>query len=521
MFVFRNNTVERFFPKDYAFSGYDDISFIPDDAEGYVWFYQAPIKYDAGIVSNEISSYFQKLQYVVSRISPSKEMIVLTMDILYMTPLSECDHRIAAAVGDYNRDVFELERQKSNVKVIDISGFTRRFPAAELLDWKYYFISQMGMNPRLSKDFCSWWGKKLEALALKRKKCLVLDLDNTLWGGVLGEDGINGIRIGGDYPGNAFLYFQKALLELSGSGVILAICSKNNEQDVLEAWENNQNILLKKDAFAVCRINWRDKASNIAEMASELNIGLDSVVFVDDNAGERDLVRTALPEVSVPEFPDKPYDLPVFFRELVDRYFKVYQITEEDMHKTEQYRANAARSGFRLSFDDFESYLNGLDIHLKIERAVESNIPRIAQLTQKTNQFNLTTRRYTETDIRQRIDSGWDIWCVGVSDRFGDNGITGCIMVDGQFIDSFMLSCRVLGKGIEHAFIKTILLRLKESGRSVVRSQYVPSAKNSQVADFYESCGFELETVEDGVKEYMLDLCRYEVDIPAYYSIEE
>ena len=146
------------------------------------------------------------------------------------------------------------------------------------MDWKFYFLSQMGLNPRLANDFKAWLAKKLDQVALKRKKCLVLDLDNTLWGGVLGEDGIDGIKIGGDYPGKAFLYFQEALLELSKSGVILTVCSKNNEQDVLEAWEKNPFIVLKKEHFAACRINWQDKATNIRELAEELNLGLDSFV---------------------------------------------------------------------------------------------------------------------------------------------------------------------------------------------------------------------------------------------------
>ena len=350
--------------------------------------------------------------------------------------------------------MFEAEAKYSNVKVLDIAEFTRNYSSADLFDWKFYFMSQMGMNPKLHKEFKLWFEQKLNSIALKRKKCLVLDLDNTLWGGILGEDGIAGIKIGGDYPGKAFLYFQEALLQLSKSGVMLAVCSKNNEQDVLDAWERNPYIVLRKDSFVAYRINWNDKATNIKEISEELNIGLDSFVFVDDNPTERELVKQMLPMVSVPDFPSQPYEFPIFFKQLVEQYFKVYSITDEDKKKTEQYKANAARNKAQQSFADFDKFLESLNIQLTIEKANEFNISRIAQMTQKTNQFNLTTKRYTDSDIHSFVEKGWDIWCISVADKFGDNGTTGLIMINGDEIDTFLMSCRVLGKGIEFEFLK-------------------------------------------------------------------
>ncbi len=234
------------------------------------------------------------------------------MDILYAVPFTDDDYQLQAAVAEYNNALYVAEAGHKNVKVIDITEFTRKFNTSELFDWKFYFISQMGMNPKLSKDFKAWWDKKQNSISLKRKKCLVLDLDNTLWGGVLGEEGIDGIKIGGDYPGKAFLYWQEALLALSKSGVILTVCSKNNEQDVLDAWDKNPFNVLKKEHFVAYRINWTDKATNIKELASELNIGLDSFVFVDDNPTERELIKQMLPMVQVPEFPTQPYGLMFF-----------------------------------------------------------------------------------------------------------------------------------------------------------------------------------------------------------------
>ena len=520
LFVFRNNTVERFFPKDYTFSGYDDISVIPADANGYVWFYQAPVGYNREASVEEIQGYQQKFNFVLEQIDPNKTVIALTVEDIYVVPFTEDDYAVRTAIEQYNAALFEAEKANANLKVIDYSEFIRNYPVEDLFDWKFYFISQMGINPKLTKDFQAWWSRKLESIALKRKKCIVLDLDNTLWGGVLGEDGISGIKIGGDYPGKAFAFFQKSLLQLSKAGVILTICSKNNEHDVLEAWEKNPFMVLKKEHFAAYRINWTDKATDIKELAEELNIGLDSFVFVDDNPTERELIKQMLPMVSVPEFPAQPYELPVFFKQLVNDYFKVYSITEEDKKKTEQYKANAARAQAQHSFTDFGAFLESLDIQITIEAANEFNIPRIAQMTQKTNQFNLTTKRYTDSDVKGFLADGWKIWSISVADRFGDNGITGCIIMNGDTIDTFLLSCRILGKGIEKAFIKKILAILKESGVGTVKAAYLPTAKNAQVADFYDRCGFPCVAENaDGSKEYALDLKRADLEIEKYYHI--
>lgn len=369
------------------------------------------------------------------------------------------------------------------------------------------FISQMGINPKLASDFSCWFEDRLREISLCRKKCLVLDLDNTLWGGVLGEDGIDGIKIGGDYPGKAFLYFQEGLLELAKRGVILTICSKNNERDVLDLWEKNPFVLLRKEHFSAWRINWRNKADNIRELSEELNIGLDSLVFVDDNPTERELVRQMLPMVEVPEFPKQPYMLPDFLISLSDRYFRVYSVTEEDRRKTEQYKANASRTQERKKFVDFDQYLQSLEIEMRIEPISSFNVSRIAQMTHKTNQFNLTTRRYSESDLMGFSSEGWLIYCLSVKDRFGDNGITGAVLlrpIDGGYeIDSFLLSCRILGKGIEEVFLSGILNILRNRGVKLVKASYIPTAKNMQVSGFYERTDFVLDSQDkDGSKFY-------------------
>lgn len=519
-FVFRNNTIEPFFSgAEYSFSGYDDLSQIPEDFDWFIWFYQLPVRYDIGALAEEVCSYIEKMRYVVSRIQTDKTILLFTIHNVCAVSLAGNDVRLEDAVQNYNAAIAELSRTKGNVKRVDYATFVKDYSVRELVDWKFYFMSQVPMNPRLAKPFKSWFDSQLKQIMLKRKKCLVLDLDNTLWGGVLGEDGIDGIKVGGDYPGKAYLYFQEALLELEKTGIILTVCSKNNEQDVLDVWEKNPFLVLRKEHFSAYRINWKDKASNIRELAAELNIGLDSFVFVDDNPTERELIKQVLPMVSVPEFPKQAYELPQFFEELVCNYFLVYSVTDEDRNKTEQYKANALRTHAQNSFSDFGQFLYSLEMCLTIEKANEFNLPRIAQMTQKTNQFNLTTRRYTDADIRQKMHEGAKVWCVSVADKFGDSGITGCLIVEKGTIDTFLLSCRVLGKGIEKAFLYMILNELYEAGEKCIEAAYLPTAKNMQVSEFYDRCGFILQKTDaDGARHYKLEITNY-FEIESYYKI--
>jgi FkbH-like protein len=519
-YVFRNSTIEFFLDGGWKCSGYGDISEVPADAGTYLWWYTLPFSFDRKALAGEVREFPEKLRLVLERADPDKEFIVLTAGGIVSPKFTDSDSILEDAVAACNRAYRALCTDFPNLRVLDIGEFTSMFPCGELMDWKFFFMAQAGMNPKLAPQFKQWFRRKLEGLALKRKKCLVVDLDNTLWGGVLGEDGMDGIKVGGAYPGNAFLCFQQGLKELSRCGVILAVCSKNNESDVLEAWEKNPFMVLRKDDFAAWRINWNDKASNIRELASELNIGLDSMVFIDDSAVERELVRRELPEVETPDFPAQPYGLADFLGWLVSRFFRVYALTSEDRAKTAQYKANAMREREKRSFTDMGSFIASLNIHLSVEEANSFSIPRIAQMTQKTNQFNLTTRRRTEAEVRGLLSAGWRIWTLSVSDRFGDSGITGCAMVTpGGMIDTFLLSCRVLGRGIESEFLKCVCRMMKEHGARFIQGEYVPSAKNGLVADFYQKNGFSKVEDSGGMK-YSLDLASAGLDADPRYKID-
>ncbi len=526
-FILRNSTVENLFGStDLAYSGYGDISYVDPSADTIIWFYLVPFKSNSSILSKEIDSYKSHIELIYQQIQSNKTFIVFTLASLFEIKYQNTNSEVNQAINSFNQYVTRFASEHLNVKVIDLMEFLRNYSLDQLVDWKYYLISKMQINPKLAPAFKKWFNRRLEEIQLKRKKCLVLDLDNTLWGGVLGEDGITGIKIGGDYPGNAFQLFQEFLVELGKNGIILTVCSKNNEQDVFEVWKQNPNVPLREEHFAAHRINWQNKADNIKELAEELNIGLDSMVFIDDNPTERELVKQMLPMVEVPDFPGQPYLLPAFTSSLVTNYFRIYSLSEEDKNKTHQYKANAERVQSQKKFSDFSDYLKSLVMELTIESANSFNISRIAQMTQKTNQFNLTTRRYTDADIYGFVNNGSYIYCLSVKDKFGDNGITGCIIIHKEtdnkqlYIDTLLLSCRILGKGIEAAFINKVLEIMKDKRFEQLNAEYIASSKNNQVEDFYDRMGFVLIEEKDGSKKYRIDLLREKFRVEDYYKIK-
>jgi FkbH-like protein len=506
-FIYRNATIERFFQGlDAVFSGYEDISETEETLDRYVWFYLPPVATNEVIVEKTLY-YAELVKMLVVRLPKGKMIIVFTMQDMFSVQSVLSNDSVAKAIQTYNETLRDMSANHTNVKVIDFGRFLDGYKLEERLDWRYYFISQMGLNPRMATDFGQWWDAQIRAIEMKRKKCLVLDLDNTLWGGVLGEDGVSGVALGGDYPGKAFLLFQQQLFELSRQGVILAVCSKNNIEDVRELWREHPDAVLKEEHFAALRINWNNKADNIREIATELNIGLDSLVFLDDNPSERELVKHYLPEVVAPDFPAQPYLLPTFFKGLAERYFATYALTDEDRDKTAQYKANSKRAQAQQSFTDMDEYIRYLEIELTVVDVSELTLPRAAQMTQKTNQFNLTTRRYTETDLQNKLSSGSRILTLSVRDRFGDSGLTGLCIIDYHeqtaHIDALLLSCRILGKGIENKFVTNIMKQLHQQGIKEVTAEYIPTAKNRQVCDFYEKRGFTLiKEDEKKIKHY-------------------
>lgn len=524
MFIFRNNTIENLFEEGTSFSGYGDITNFSKVEKEFVWFYQVPVSMDIEAVLIEVSEMLNKFKLLMSSLPIDIEITVISLENLFQIDYVETDRSLQDAIYNFNNSIIEIAKVDSRVKFIDFREFIERYSSDQWINWKYYMLSQMVINPELANDFKRWWGRKKEIIRGKRKKCLVVDLDNTLWGGIVGEDGITGIKIGSEYPGKSFAYFQQGIKILSKQGVILAICSKNNESDIKDLWKENPFLILREDDFATYQINWDNKADNLCKIAKTLNIGIDSIVFVDDNPVERELIRQKLPEVAVPEFPKRPYDLPRFFSSLVNDYFSSYCLTEEDKAKIEQYRANALRNIDQGHFRDISDFINSLDIKMEVERINDFNRSRLAQMTQKTNQFNLTTHRYTERDLIEKLSHGGEIFVLSVRDRYGDNGITGLCIVnrcESEIeIDSFLLSCRILGKRIENAFLGSILNYLYGKGIKNIKASYIPTTKNQQVKDFYDNNGFKLIKEEtNGEKYYQIGLDK-EINIEDLYNIE-
>ncbi|MDP2724611.1 MAG: HAD-IIIC family phosphatase [Bacteroidales bacterium] len=500
-FIFRNYTVEPLFDhlEGCSFSGYNEIGFSAG-FKYYVWFYFMPSGANRTALSAEIDFFKQRLIHVAGHIPNTASLLCIT--IWNTTPIGfTTADPIGEAIKSYNDSIFELAAGNRQIKVLDFSTFASEYGLKELIDKRHFYLSQVPVSPRLARNFNQWFLQKISAIEGVRKKCLVLDLDNTLWGGILGEDGISGIQLGNTYPGNCYRDFQSWIKEIQNTGVILALCSKNNPEDVQQAFSQRDEMVLKSADFSALRINWKNKPDNIIELAHELNIGIDSLVFIDDSPFEREQVKSMLPEVVVPDFPKQPYLLVDFIQEVYNQWFQVYELTEEDKSKSVQYQQNAQRRQLLNAFDTEVQFLKEMDIKLTISENNPVHIPRIAQMTQKTNQFNLTTKRYTEAEINNLISKGYLVWDVAVSDKFGDNGITALAIVKTEGltaeIDNYMLSCRILGRGIENAFLSTVLNKLFEKGIREVKASFIPTAKNGQVENFYKRNGFELIDVQN------------------------
>ena len=327
------------------------------------------------------------------------------------------------------------------------------------------------------------------------RKALVLDLDNTLWGGVVGDDGVEGLELGqGSAEGEAFAAVQDYARRLSARGVVLAVCSKNDEAIALNAFENHPEMVLRRSDVTSFVANWDDKATNLRRIARELNLGLDALVFLDDNPFERELVREALPEVAVPEIPnDDPALVPQMLADA--GYFEALALTAEDAERTAQYQSNRARASAEGETTDLPSYLRGLDMRLVWRPFDEAGLSRIVQLVNKTNQFNLTTLRTTAEQSRRLMDDpAVAALQFRLLDRFGDNGMIGVVVLrreaDAGRIETWLMSCRVLGRGVEEAMLVVVADAARALGCRRLLGEYRPSAKNAMVAGLYSRLGF-------------------------------
>jgi len=462
-----------------------------------------PLKYKKDDIDRLIDSEIKNISLQIKSAVNANGKITFFVNNLFIrrpTILGAMDYNAEFAIAGlqdrFNSRVQEL-KASDRVVIIDFAGFVSRYGYEMVYDNRLWHIGRIKFSSQglksLSELYCSY----MQAYLGKSKKVLVLDLDNTLWGGVIGEDGINGIKLGNEGIGRAYHDFQKLIRVLKHKGILLCICSKNNLTDVREVFEKNEFMELKEDDFVALKINWENKIKNIKDIAAELNLGTDSFVFIDDNPFEREMVKSEIPQVIVPDFPEDPVNLSRWFIDLSFKYFNNVIITNEDKLRTEIYHADSNRKKMEGKAATLEDFYESLDMRAVIRIDSRDDFKRIAQLTQRTNQFNLTTRRYSENEVLAFMNSkDWMVLSLELNDRFGPNGIIGVMIVkiEGQncYIDTFLLSCRVIGRTVEHFFIHYLIEMLRKRAIEKVIGEYIPSHKNSAAKYLYKKNNFKL-----------------------------
>jgi FkbH-like protein len=399
------------------------------------------------------------------------------------------------------------------VAVLDVASLAANIGCASWFDPAQWYLARLPFAQRYVPYYSEHVARLLAAIRGKSRKVLVLDLDNTIWGGVIGDDGLRGVKLGqGDPVGEAFLELQRAALSLKARGVLLALCSKNDEQVALSAIREHPDMLLKEEDFSAFQINWSDKASNLEVLAKRLSLGLDSFVFFDDNPFEREQVRAALPNVFVPELPADPAGYARLL--LTSGVFEAMSFSQEDRDRADQYAANAQRKTLLTQSRDLDGYFRSLDMRVVFTADGSIGWERFAQLINKSNQFNLTTRRYSEAEVLALADDPSTLTLqVRLLDRFGDNGLISCVICRCErrdwLIDAWVMSCRVLGRQVEEAVLNEIVRRATAAGIETIRGTYRATDRNGMVKDHYPKLGFVETGSGPESTSWMLAIDRY------------
>lgn len=414
-----------------------------------------------------------------------------------------------------------------NVRLVNLEKVIANVGMEKSFDLRYYYSSKALYTVDFFKAYVEYVKPFIMSANGKAKKALIFDCDNTLWKGILGEDGFDNIEMSPKTKDGAIFYeIQNIALSLNKQGILLGLCSKNNLTDVDEVIKSHPDMKLRDKHITIKKINWSDKVSNLKDMAKELNISIESFVFVDDSAFEVNLIKEQLPEITVLQVPNRLYEYPKLLRENLGLFYNL-SFTAEDKKKIEMYKQQVKREVVKKEFTDIEDYLASLELKMTVHEDDESIIPRMAQMSQKTNQFNLTTKRYTESDIKNLIKkNNFKVFAFSVSDKFGESGITGlCIIkIDkdskNAFIDTFLMSCRIIGRNIEYAFMDYLIAKLKNNNIKNVTAKYIKTKKNEQVKEFYDKCLFSLIESNNIIKNYVLNLANYKPKKLKYIEVE-
>jgi len=426
-------------------------------------------------------------------------------------------------IRQINRELGRIAAGFHGVYALDYDALVARHGSEHWHDERKWLTARLPIAAGYLLEMAREWMRFMVPLSGRTAKVLVVDLDNTLWGGVIGEDGLAGIKVGPEYPGAAYQGLHRALVDLSRKGILLAVCSKNNLADAMEALEKHPGMLVRAKHFAAMRINWIDKAQNLREIAQELNVGIDALAFMDDNRFEREQVRAALPEVTVIDLPKNPLEYAAAIRNCAA--FERLTLSDEDRQRTEIYAAQKQRSGAEQTFQSKEDFFRFLEQEAELEPVTNLTLARVAQLTQKTNQFNLTTRRYTEPQIAEMTKQpGWHVFSIRLRDRFGDHGLVGVAIAhdvgEQCEVDTFLLSCRVIGRTVESALLAHLAESAAQRGRKRLEGWDLPTKKNAPARAFYQQHGFEWQVTNCEGSLWTLDLTSCTLRCPDWIKLK-
>ena len=420
-----------------------------------------------------------------------------------------------------NQELRRLSSATPGTFVLDYDALVARHGRLNWQDDAKWYSIRFPMAANHLSDMAFEWLRFIVPLSGKIVKAIALDLDNTLWGGVIGEDGFEGIKLGVEYPGVMYQTLQRRLLDLFHRGILLTICSKNNYDEAMSVLKDHPGMILRPEHFAAVRINWNEKFENVRDIARELNLGLDSFAFVDDNPIEREQMRRFMPEVFTIDLPQNP----IGFAETIQRspVFERLQLSHEDRSRAQYYSSRTKVANLASTAASVEEFLASLEQRAEIQPLTPLNLSRVVQLTQKTNQFNVTTRRYSEQELLSMQNGlSYEIAAMRILDRFGDNGVVGlAITRDNQgrcLIDTFLLSCRVIGRGVETALLSHVCEQALVRGVKIVEGVFVPTPKNAAAQGFFEKHGFALVRERGQATTWELDLTKGAVTWPRWVT---
>ncbi len=436
-------------------------------------------------------------------------------DTVFGSYANKVTSSLSYQVRKLNFELMNLSQQYPNLFICDIAGLQNKFGRDFMFAPNVYVSTEMILSVDALPYVASRVMDIICAIKGQFKKCLILDLDNTVWGGVIGDDGLEGIQLGhGLGIGKAFTEFQMWVKKLKQRGIIICVVSKNDEETAKEPFEHHPDMVLKLDDIAVFQANWETKVDNIRTIQRILNIGFDSMVFLDDNPFERNIVRENIPGITVPELPEDPGEYLEYLYSL--NLFETASYSQADKDRTKQYQVEAQRVSLQKTFENEADFLKSLDMVSTVSGFTKFNTPRIAQLSQRSNQFNLRTVRYTEADITALAEDPNVIdLSFTLEDKFGDNGLIAVIIMKRQdaetlFVDTWLMSCRVLKRGMENFTLNTMVERARKAGYQRIIGEYLPTTKNKMVEQHYTDLGFQ-PLAHTSTAQYVLNISQYKM----------